>query len=286
MRQVFLLAATSLLPLASPAQTAPALPADQARVECRYRLTYQRDSTDAKTRTEFMRLQLGSKLSRCETENALFLDSTMTTTMAGITLAQQRGETPSFKIDNPDRSRFSTFFRGAIFKVPTTQQVLLYDRIGPTTYYYQEPASLFAWVITPTTATVAGYACQRATTSFGRRTWEAWFTRTVPIPDGPYKFYGLPGLIVKVGDTRGHYVFELTRLRPLAPPVAIAPPKAGARPLPKADFVRSKTEYDRNALAQMMASGNIRFNTPEDAEKARLKAQERARRKTNPLELR
>jgi GLPGLI family protein len=255
-------------------------------VECRYRLTYRPDSTDATTRTELTRLQLGSKLSRFETENALFLDSTLATTMATMGLAQQRGETPTVKIDNPDRSRFSTFFRGVVFKVPAAQEVFLYDRIGATTYYYQEPAGPFAWAITPTTATVAGYACQRATASFGGRTWEAWFTRAVPIPDGPYKFYGLPGLIVKVADTRQQYVFELTQLRQLAPPVAIAPPKAGARLLPKADFVRSKADYDRNAFTQMMANGNFRFNTPEDAEKARLKAQERAKRKTNPLELR
>ena len=285
MRQLILLAATSLLPLASPAQTTPALPADQARVECRYRLTYRPDSTEATTRTELTRLQLGSKLSRFETENARFLDSTITGAITTANLAQQRGETPQVKINNPDRSRFSTFFRGAVFKVLAAQEVLLYDRIGPTTYYYQEPASPFAWVITSTTATVAGYACQRATASYGGRTWEAWFTRAVPIPDGPYKFYGLPGLIVKVGDTRGHYLFELTQLRQLAPPVAIAPPKAGARQLAKANFVRSKTDYDRTAFTQLMANGSFRFATPEDAEKARLQAQERAKRKPNPLEL-
>jgi len=120
-----------------------------------------------------------------------------------------------------------------VFKVPTAQELFLYDRIGPATYYYQEPASPFAWVIT--LATIAGYACQRATT-FGGRTWEAWFTRAVPIPDGLYKFYGLPGLIGKVGDTRGYYLFELTQLRQLAPLAAIAPPKAGARLLPKAEY--------------------------------------------------
>jgi len=281
-----LLAAASLLPLASPAQTAPALPPDQARVECRYRLTYRPDSTSAETRTGLTRLQVGSKLSRFETSNALFLDSTITGAITTANLAQQRGETPTIRVDNPDRSRFSTFFRGVVFKVPTTQEVLLYERIGPTTYYYQEPASPFAWVITPTTATVAGYACQRATTSYGGRAWEAWFTRAVPVPDGPYKFYGLPGLIVQVGDTRGHYLFELTQLRQLAPPVAIAPPKAGARLIAEAELARGKADYDRTVLTQMMANGNIRFNTPEDAEKARLRAQERARRKPNPLELR
>jgi len=280
-----LLTISCLLPLASLAQTAPTLPADQARVECLYRLTYRPDSTDAKTRTELTRLQIGNKLSRFETSNTLFLDSTMAATMATVTLAQQRGETPAIKIDNPDRSRFSSFFRGVIFKLPTAQEMAVYDRIGGTKYYYQEPASLFTWVIAPTTATIAGYACQRATTTFGGRTWEAWFTRAVPIADGPYKFYGLPGLIVKVADTRGHFVFELTKLRQLVPPVAIAPPEAGAKLIAKAELARGKAEYDRTALTQMMANGNVRFASPEDAEKAKQRAQERARRKPNPLEL-
>ena len=138
--------------------------------------------------------------------------------------------------------------------------------MAPTTT--RRRLAFFTWIITPTTATIAGYACQRATTIFGGRTWEAWFTRTVPIADGPYKFYGLPGFIVQVADTRGHFVFELTKLRQLASPMPIALPEMGAKFTAKADFVRGKAEYDRTALAQMIANGNIRFTSPEDAERA------------------
>jgi hypothetical protein len=37
----------------------------------------------------------------------------------------------------------------------------------------------------------------------------AWFAPELPYSDGPYKFNGLPGLIVKIADTRNQYVFEL-----------------------------------------------------------------------------
>jgi GLPGLI family protein len=281
-----LLAASCLLPLASFAQTAPTLPADQARVECLYRLTYQRDSTDAKTRTEMLRLQIGSKLSRCENRATLYMDSVMTAALTESQASHGDNEHVNVNLNGTPSSKFTSEYKAVVFKVPTVATEVVYDRIGGTKYYYQEPASLFTWVIAPTTATVAGYACQRATTTFGGRTWEAWFTRAVPISDGPYKFYGLPGLIVKVADTRVHFVFELTKLRQLAPPVAIAPPEAGAKLLAKAELARGKAEYDRTALTQMMASGNIRFASPEDAEKAKQRAQERAKRKINPLELR
>ncbi|MGI4762537.1 MAG: GLPGLI family protein [Janthinobacterium lividum] len=274
-----------LLPLASLAQTAPALPADQARVECLYRLTYQRDSTDAKTRTETLRLQIGSKLSRCENQATLYMDSVMTAALNESQVSHGDNEHITINLNGTPSSKFTSEYKAVVFKIPTAATVVVYDRIGTTKYYYQEPASLFTWVIAPTTATIAGYACQRATTTFGGRTWEAWFTRAVPIADGPYKFSGLPGLIVKVADTRGHFVFALTKLRQLVPPVAIAPPEAGAKLIAKAELARGKADYDRTVLTQLLASGNIRFTSPEEAEKAKQRAQERAHRKPNPLEL-
>jgi hypothetical protein len=51
--------------------------------------------------------------------------------------------------------------------------VAVYNATGTSYYVYQEPATLFTWTITPTMATGAGYACQRAATTFGGRTWEA-----------------------------------------------------------------------------------------------------------------
>ena len=55
--------------------------------------------------------------------------------------------------------------------------------------------------------------CQRADVDFGGRHWVAWFTPEIPVPDGPYKFCGLPGLIVQIADTKDHWRFELTNTR-------------------------------------------------------------------------
>lgn len=61
------------------------------------------------------------------------------------------------------------------------------------------------WNILPETAKIENYNCQKATTKFGGRFWEAWFSKDLPFPDGPYKFHGLPGLIVKLEDqTKSH----------------------------------------------------------------------------------
>ncbi len=50
---------------------------------------------------------------------------------------------------------------------------------------------------------------QKATTEFAGRKWTAWFTEELPFQDGPYKFRGLPGLIVKLEDATQSHVFEL-----------------------------------------------------------------------------
>ena len=48
-----------------------------------------------------------------------------------------------------------------------------------------------------------------ATTEFGGRKWTAWFSTDLPFQDGPYKFYGLPGLIVKIEDEAKDYSWVL-----------------------------------------------------------------------------
>lgn len=80
-------------------------------------------------------------------------------------------------------------------------------------YYYEEPMDVMAWTIKDDTLTIAGMACQRADIRFGGRDWIAWFAPEIPVPDGPYKFCGLPGLIVSIADIQQHWKFDLTHIR-------------------------------------------------------------------------
>jgi len=65
------------------------------------------------------------------------------------------------------------------------------------------------WTILPETKTIEGFKVQKATTTFGGRNWIAWFTNDIQIHDGPYKFCGLPGLILNIGDDQGDHIFNL-----------------------------------------------------------------------------
>ncbi len=278
--------ASALLALPARAQTVPALPADQVRLEIIYRLTYRTDSTAPATRSDIMRLQIGSKMSRFESLNAVRGDSLIEAAFnTSKNQAVTNGSITNIDMGKVDMTSFRTSFREVIFKIPAAKQLVFRDRIGLGKFAYAEPLDQLAWAILPTTATIAGYTCQRATTTYAGRHWEAWFTREVPIPEGPYKFYGLPGLIVKLADTGANYAYELARLRQLPAPIPMKVPEDNAKSISKTEFLKGKATDARAGLEQMLANGNIRFKTPEEETAFRQKARERAKRPTNPIEL-
>jgi GLPGLI family protein len=72
----------------------------------------------------------------------------------------------------------------------------------------------FDWKILPgKDSLILGLPCKLAATSFAGREYFAWFTPEIPISDGPYKFSGLPGLIVSVSDVEKQHRFELMSIQ-------------------------------------------------------------------------
>jgi len=69
------------------------------------------------------------------------------------------------------------------------------------------------WKIIDEFKKIKNFNCQKAeVTAFGRK-WTAWFTLDYPHPVGPYKFQGLPGLIVQIEDATASYKFELYKIK-------------------------------------------------------------------------
>ena len=77
---------------------------------------------------------------------------------------------------------------------------------------YTEPRPNFGWEILPETKNILGYKCQKAKGKFRGREYIAWFSSDIPRSDGPWKFCGLPGLILAVQDTKGDFVFTCTAI--------------------------------------------------------------------------
>lgn len=102
------------------------------------------------------------------------------------------------------------FFENYIIKSISQQKVYYYDKVFGKEIYYQEDRPL-KWEITDVKESQNGYPAQKAVANFGGRVWTAWFTKDINVSDGPYKFSGLPGLIVKLEDENGDYKFDLVK---------------------------------------------------------------------------
>ncbi len=87
-----------------------------------------------------------------------------------------------------------------------------FSSIGPDLYHYAEKIN-FDWKITSEKKTIKGYQCYKATVDYAGRSWTAWFASEISVPFGPYKFKGLPGLIVSIHDSTNSYKFEVDELK-------------------------------------------------------------------------
>ena len=59
------------------------------------------------------------------------------------------------------------------------------------------------WIITNETTKIVGLLCHKATMEKNKISITAWFCIDVPFQDGPFSYYGLPGLIIKLSTSTG-----------------------------------------------------------------------------------
>lgn len=154
-----------------------------------------------------------------------------------------------------------------------------YDRIIPDNFFFEGKLSEESWDILNEYDDYEGFKVQKAMTTYAGRTFVAWFSVDIPINDGPYIFGNLPGLIVKISDTKNHYSFKMVGIskmnKSLEHTVSPSPIKVTKR-----KFFQLEYEYNANVL-ERLASGGITVVDPNQAKEV----QKRFERKNNPLEL-
>lgn len=79
--------------------------------------------------------------------------------------------------------------------------------LGQNRFNVSESKSM-NWKIEPQKKKIDKLDAQKATLDFGGRSWTAWFSQDFPFQDGPYKFHGLPGLILEMEDSTGTHIFK------------------------------------------------------------------------------
>jgi GLPGLI family protein len=107
-------------------------------------------------------------------------------------------------------------------------------------YYTFESLDKLDWQIdNKSTSTIGGYKCNKATVTVGGKKFVAWFTYDIPISDGPYKFRGLPGLILKINEINNYISFDLISINKKNLPIE---QKKGVV-VSKDQFISKRKEY-------------------------------------------
>ncbi|WP_210148436.1 GLPGLI family protein [Chryseobacterium scophthalmum] len=166
-----------------------------------YELTFKPKKDSTKIDKVIATLDITSKKS-------IYQDYTVAAQDSIIKLAVEEMEkTKSFK----DMSKLIKMpkFSYKIIKTYPEMKEQFVDRISMNLFGYDDNIK-FNWNILPEKEKIGEYNTQKATTDFAGRKWTAWFSTDIPFQDGPYKFYGLPGLIVKIEDTEKDYSWKLS----------------------------------------------------------------------------
>ncbi len=82
-------------------------------------------------------------------------------------------------------------------------------------YLVKEEAIKQDWKLEKERKNENGFSLQKATLKYKGRDWTAWYCSDIPLPYGPYKFGGLPGLIFELYDAENMFHFSLTKLQKL-----------------------------------------------------------------------
>ena len=102
--------------------------------------------------------------------------------------------------------------RYSVTKTYPDYKINLHRRLGMDAYNISDDRKI-NWKILPEKEKIGEWNVQKAEADFAGRKWIAWFSTEIPIQDGPYKFRGLPGLIVKIEDKTGSHKMELKAIK-------------------------------------------------------------------------
>lgn len=260
-----------------------------------YQITMKPDAENkADIKTENAYLDISQDKSVFYSENRIKRDSIMQKAF------QSGGGRGSINRDQMEGLRSNINY--SVEKDKTNQKTYFKDRIGRDIYSYEEDRPL-NWHISSETRKIGEYKVQKAETDFAGRKWTAWFTTDLPYQDGPYKFGGLPGLIVKVEDDKGDYSFDLMKNYKIAE-LPVLNQFGNTLKVKRSDFLKQQEKFKTDPMSFMAQGGGSgggfsstrigggrgpggggNQNPADMRKRMEERAKEEAKKNSNPIEL-
>ncbi len=175
---------------------------------------------DIKTYIDMQRLEIGRHTTKYYSEFIFRSDSLMAEWLKAHPKAQSR---PRFLGEGgKEKDRWSEYQYSDHFI--SNGEITVYSTMpkgmGGYNSYYKEPYPLQQWQMGTEIQTILGYKCQKAVCHWRGRDFVAWFAPGIPVKAGPWKFGGLPGLILKLNDMENLYRFEAVRISTKEAPIS------------------------------------------------------------------
>ena len=79
-------------------------------------------------------------------------------------------------------------------------------------YAFKDILPVIDWKLFSEEKEILGFRCKKAQANFRGRKYTAWYTIEVPISLGPWKAYGLPGLILELLDDKSQFNYTAIKL--------------------------------------------------------------------------
>ncbi|MBC6109590.1 GLPGLI family protein [Pedobacter fastidiosus] len=107
-------------------------------------------------------------------------------------------------IDLTQKELKSNLYPFQIIKKYTLKKAIVVEEIGDQRLgYIKDSLSTKRWNITNQKKMIGSYVCYKAHMKKDTSLITAWFCKDIPISEGPFYFYGLPGLILQASSTMG-----------------------------------------------------------------------------------
>lgn len=187
-------------------------PIDTTKWLCIYNYEFLQDSTSKYSlKSDQMVLQIGSRHSKFSCIMNVIMDSILYISQ-GMNIDPGTFLNLTSKSISGVNSNLMSMYN--IYKnYPRKGSMVLTDYDDHKFYKVEEQMSMNWKLNTQKDTIILGFTCQKAYTKYAGRDYVAWYCTQIPLRDGPYKFNGLPGFILKISDTKNQHCFTLNSIK-------------------------------------------------------------------------